>query len=142
MNIYKEITKWIKENYPGVQGWVHFNAERVEENNASVMTKDTGETVVEFINGDKEITMPFTFGLVKKYNFEQSDLNAENMQEAAEFIEWLEEQEEQRNYPELGEKYIVEELSVVTAIPQLLVSTTEPLAKYVIECNIKYIKEQ
>lgn len=140
MNIYKKLTEWIKENYSGVEGWVHFNAEKVEEGNTSVMTKDSGEEVEEFINGDKEITMPFTFGLVRKYDFETSDLNVENMQKAAEFIDWLAEQEDANNYPELGEKYKVIELDVVKEVPTVMVNTSEPLAKYVIECKIKYLK--
>ena len=139
MNIYESLTQWLTNNYSDINDWVYFNAEKHEDGNTSVMSSESS-TIEEYIDGSKLITLPFTISMIKRYDFEQSDTNLTSMSEAQNFIEWLCEQNNIGNYPDLG-NCVIEELAVTNLAPTVLVNTAENLAKYSVNCVIKYIQK-
>lgn len=142
MNIYESLTNWLTNNYSDINDWVYFNAEKHEDGNTSVMSSESNVSVDEYIDGSKLITLPFVISMIKKYDFEQSDTNLISMSEAQNFIEWMCEQNDIGNYPDLGDNCVIEEMSVTDLVPTVLVNTAESKAKYVVNCTIKYFKKK
>lgn len=140
MNIYESLTKWLTNNYSDINDWLYFNAEKHEDGNTSLMSSDSNTTVEEYIDGSKLITLPFIVSMVKSYDFEQSDTNLTSMSEAQSFIDWMRQQESIGNYPDLGSNCIVEEISVLDT-PTVWVNSADNLAKYQVNCTIKYIQK-
>lgn len=139
MNVYKKLGEWLKDNYSDFKSWIDFNAEKHQKNNNSIMSDDAVETE-HFIDGTKRIIVPFQVEMIKAYDFEQNDTNMDEMESAMQFIDWMQQQEYECNYPNLGNDICVEELLVESDIPEMLVSTTENLAKYIVKCKIIYTK--
>ena len=140
MNIYESLTKWLTNNYSDINDWVYFNAEKHEDGNTSLMSSDSNTTVEEYIDGSKLITLPFIVSMVKSYDFEQSDTNLISMSEAQNFIDWMRQQESIDNYPDLGNNCVAEEISV-NDTPTVWVNSADNLAKYQVNCTIKYIQK-
>lgn len=71
-----------------------------------------------------------------------SDENIEDFQSAEKLIEWIEEQNDLRNFPDFGEDCIIDEMYSQTARPELLfvdTSTTPQTAIYRITIKIIYL---
>lgn len=139
MNVYKKLGEWLKDNYSDFKSWIDFNAEKHQKNNNSIMSDDAVETE-HFIDGSKRVIVPFQVEMIKAYDFEQNDTNMDEMESAMQFIDWMQKQEYECNYPNLGNDICVEELLVESDVPEMLVSTTEKLAKYIVKCKIIYMK--
>ena len=139
MNVYKKLEEWLRSEYTDLSAWMYFNAEKHQKNNNAMMSDDSVVTE-HFIDGTKRVTVPFQIEMIRAYDFEQSDLNMEHMESAMNFIDWMQKQEYESNYPTLGDDICVEELIVDSDVPEVLVSTTENLAKYVVNCKIIYMK--
>jgi hypothetical protein len=139
MNVYEKLDEWLKNEYPEFNTWVYFNAEKHQKNNNAMMS-DNDVVTEHFIDGTKRVTVPFQIEMIRSHDFEQSELNMEHMESAMDFIDWMQKQEYESNYPILGEDICVEELVVDSEIPEVLVSTVEKLAKYVVNCKIIYTK--
>ena len=144
MNIYDSLTKWLSENYltQADTDWINFNAMKNEINNTSVMSENVGIETINYNDGSRRITMPFQVSMVKAYDTEQSDTNIDGMSKASEFIDWIRDQNDIANYPDLGDEVCVEELLVENEIPEFLVSTDGTLANYVVNCKIIYLVEK
>jgi hypothetical protein len=139
MNVYKKLEEWLRSEYTDLSAWMYFNAEKHQKNNNAMMSDDS--VISEyFIDGTKRVTVPFQIEMIRVYGFEQNDLNMENIESAMNFIDWMQKQEYESNYPTLGDDICVEELIVDSDVPEVLVSTTENLAKYVVNCKIIYTK--
>ena len=140
MNIYEKLDEWLREKYDGFSTWIQFNAQKHQKDNTSIMSDDAVE-VEKFIDGSKKLTVPFQVEMIKTYDLEPcSDTNMNNMKSAMEFIEWMQQQEYESNYPNLGDDIYVDELMVESDVPEMLVNETEYLAKYIIKCKIIYTK--
>ena len=141
MNIYESLTQWLTNNYSDINDWVYFNAEKHEDGNTSVMSSESS-TIEEYIDGSKLITLPFTISMIKRYDFEQSDTNLISMSEAQNFIDWMQQQDLISNYPQLGDNCIVEEIAVSDTVPTVWVNQADNLAKYQVNCTIKYLEQK
>lgn len=142
MNIYESLTKWLTNNYSDINDWLYFNAEKHEDGNTSVMSSESNASVETFIDGSKLITLPFVVSMIKEYDFEQSETNLNSMSEAQNFIDWMQAQELISNYPQLGDNCIVEEIAVSDTVPTVWVNQADNLAKYQVNCTIKYLEQK
>lgn len=127
-----------------------YNFGEVESDNKQVIT----------IANDTRVNVPFIDGSVRKrYTFTiidyksvayravstrtgASDENLDNALEAQQLIDWIEAQEDARNYPNFGNDCTIESMVAVTDQPNLNSvdrSVTPALAKYSISIRIDYI---
>lgn len=71
-----------------------------------------------------------------------SDENIEDMLSVQQIIDWIDEQEENHNYPNFGDGYIVEKIEANTENPVLDgidTSTTPILTQYSVTINVTYL---
>ena len=127
-----------------------FNFIHAKENNKQMIT--LGNDLIAhrpYLNGDVLKQYSFTLidfksvaynAVVKEEGY--TDENVEDMASVQAVIDWIEEQADNKNFPDFGEKCLIQEMRVLTDNPNLngIDSNTSPaLAKYSISIQIEYI---
>lgn len=118
-----------------------------EDDGTNQFIKIADDTNVSYVDGSKLKT--YTFNIISYKSVSHSaiipEFDDENMSELAEvqaIINWINEQDENHNYPNFGEGYHVDSIKCLTNDPNLFGLDTEsdpPLAKYSIVIQIEYL---
>lgn len=127
-----------------------FNFAEAEDNNKQIVTVANDKSVSkEFIDGSVQRLYTFTIidyrsvtyqAIVKMAGY--ANENVEEMFDIQKMIEWVSEQAKVRNYPDFGEKCIINNMWAVTDTPNLNgvdTSAQPPLAKYSVSVQIEYL---
>lgn len=143
MNIYAKIENWLKL-YKPLNNWIYFNA-TPDIDGTVAMNSVAGDRVIKrFVDGSKQKEVLFAIDMISLYdNTGTSDINMKNLDEVDNFIEWLELQDKEKNYPTFNDYTIVNKLEVLNSTPTILVNTQDMLSKYQFQVRISYkdIKE-
>lgn len=143
MNIYAKIEDWLKL-YKPLNNWIYFNA-TPDINGTVAMNSVAGDRVIKrFVDGSKQKEVLFAIDMISLYdNTGTSDINMKNLDEVDNFIEWLELQDKEKNYPTFNDYTIINKLEVLNSTPTILVNTQDMLSKYQFQVRISYkdIKE-
>lgn len=143
MNIYAKIEDWLKL-YKPLNNWIYFNA-TPDIDGTVAMNSVAGDRVIKrFVDGSKQKEVLFAIDMISLYdNTGTSDINMKNLDEVDNFIEWLELQDKEKNYPTFNDYTIVNKLEVLNSTPTILVNTQDMLSKYQFQVRISYkdIKE-
>lgn len=119
-----------------------FNFSPESTDNISLITNYADRTLRKFITGSTEREYGFTFLITKQYSTYEDDLNLEAMEFADSFSEWVDEQNKNRNFPNLGDKITVERIEVLQNMPNLSgVNAEEGFAVYQVQVRIVYMEE-
>ena len=143
MNIYAKIENWLKL-YKPLNNWIYFNA-TPDINGTVAMNSVAGDRVIKrFVDGSKQKEVLFAIDMISLYdNTGTSDINMKNLDEVDNFIEWLELQDKEKNYPTFNDYTIINKLEVLNSTPTILINTQDMLSKYQFQVRISYkdIKE-
>ena len=71
-----------------------------------------------------------------------SDINTNNMEIFDKFIEWLEEQKTNKNFPDFGAKCSDYDIIILQNMANLATVTEDNLAKYMLGARIDYTEEE
>ena len=93
------------------------------------------------ILGAKYKSYTFLFIAYKQLDSGTSDINITNMQIMDSFLEWLEEQKEDENYPDFGDNCSEYEIQPLQNMANLATVTEDGLAKYMLGVRINYKEE-
>ena len=83
----------------------------------------------------------FIFIAYEQIDTGTSDVNITNMEIMDSFNEWLEEQIEDKNYPDFGDNCDEYEIQPLQNMANLATVTEDGLAKYMLGCRINYREE-
>lgn len=120
-----------------------FNFSSESNDSISLITNYSDKVVKEFVTGKVQKQYGFTIIIVKSYSSEEDDLNLEAMNFAQEFMDWLDAQNEKRDFPDFGEKCTVEKIENLQNMPNLAgVNAQEGLARYMIQARIVYTERK
>lgn len=138
MNIYAKIEDWLKL-YKPLNNWIYFNA-TPDINGTVAMNSVAGDRVIKrFVDGSKQKEVLFAIDMISLYdNTGTSDINMKNLDEVDNFIEWLELQDKEKNYPTFNDYTIIDKLEVLNSTPTILVNTQDMLSKYQFQVRISY----
>ena len=143
MNIYAKIEDWLKL-YKPLNNWIYFNA-TPDIDGTVAMNSVAGDRVIKrFVDGSKQKEVLFAIDMISLYdNTGTSDINMKNLDEVYNFIEWLELQDKEKNYPTFNDYTIINKLEVLNSTPTILINTQDMLSKYQFQVRISYkdIKE-
>lgn len=143
MNIYAKIEDWLKL-YKPLNNWIYFNA-TPDIDGTVAMNSVAGDRVIKrFVDGSKQKEVLFAIDMISLYdNTGTSDINMKNLDEVDNFIEWLELQDKEKNYPTFNDYTIIDKLEVLNSTPTILINTQDMLSKYQFQVRISYkdIKE-
>ena len=85
----------------------------------------------------------FTITITKPYSSNADDLNLEAMNFAQAFMDWLEEQNKRKNYPEFPGNCQVKKMENLQNMPNLAgINYEEGLARYMIQCRLIYFEKE
>ena len=85
----------------------------------------------------------FTIMITKPYSSNADDLNLEAMNFAQEFMDWLEEQNKKKNYPEFPENCQIKKMENLQNMPNLAgINYEEGLARYMVQCRLIYFEKE
>lgn len=138
MNIYSKIEDWLKL-YTPLNNWIYFNA-TPDINGTVAMNSVAGDRVIKrFVDGSKQKEVLFAIDMISLYdNTGTSDINMKNLDEVDNFIEWLELQDKEKNYPTFNDYTIINKLEVLNSTPTMLINTQDMLSKYQFQVRISY----
>ena len=140
MTRHDEITQFFKPKIEELAGTMqNFNFSPEAPESISLITNYSDKIRKRYITGDCEKEYGFSIIIVKPYSSDQDDLNLEAMNFAQAFMDWLDEQNEARKFPDFGENCTVERIENLQNMPNLSgVNYEEGLARYMIQAKIIY----
>lgn len=141
MSKHDEVKAFFEEEINTLVGSVlGFNYSPETADSVAIIPQYSDRNIREYINGDKQRQYSFAFVIVRVYSTEPVDLlNMEAMELGETFMEWVEEQDKNRNYPDLGENCKVEKMEILQDMPNIAtVNAEEGLARYMIQGRIVY----
>ena len=116
---------------------LHFNYSPESLDSFGLLTNYAEQAVKRFINGNVRKAYGFTIEVVKEYSTSGNDLNLECMNFVQGFMDWIEEQNEQKNYPDFGERCEVEKIELLQNMPNFAgVTVQEGLARHMVQGRI------
>lgn len=120
-----------------------FNYSPESRDSISLITNYSDKIVKKYITGKVQKQYGFTIIIVKSYSSDDDDLNLEAMNFAQEFMDWLDGQNEKKDFPDFGEKCTVEKIENLQNMPNLAgINEKEGLARYMIQARIVYTERK
>lgn len=85
----------------------------------------------------------FTIIITKPYSTYEDDLNLEAMNFAQAFMDWLEEQNKQKKYPEFPDNCQIRKMENLQNMPNLAgINSEDGLARYMLQCRLIYFEKE
>ncbi len=140
MNVYEGLTAFLlPEVTELLSTYIYFNT--ALPSSFGILTDSVFRTT-EFIAGACEKTMLFTLRASLPYSEEKDGENMANLAIFDEFISWVEQQEEECNYPDLGENKTVFSIAVNRETPTFVsINEDGTEAEYSFGIEITYLEE-
>ncbi len=124
--------------YPGLDAFLRFNSATDELGNVSVQTVYSNKWEKRYIGGHGIKRYDFAIVSMAPQDPGTSHANADRMQEAQDFMEWIDEQRKARNFPDF-EGCRVLSIENLQNMPNLAgVNTAGNVAKYMFQCRVRY----
>lgn len=125
-----------------VDGLVSFNFADDSPDAVSFLTNYSGKIVKKYLRAaDKEYG--FTILITWHYSTETDDLNLQAMNLAQKFMDWIDEQNRKRNFPDFGERCQVKKIENLQNMPNLATVDWENMkAQYMIQCRVLYFEKE
>lgn len=117
----------------------NFNFSPESTDSISLITNYSDKVKKKYITGDVQKEYGFSIVIVKEYSSETDDLNLEAMNFAQAFMDWLDSQNEKKEYPDFGENCAIEKMENLQNMPNLSgVNYEAGLARYMMQARIIY----
>ncbi len=141
MNIYKQLATWF-ESCPEMGSYVYFNVIPMDVDASSVNSNSASEILSTFNNGAKEVRLLFYVNLIKSYDDGgTSDLNLEAINLFDQIISFVEEKNNNNDFPDLGSDYIVNSIGATYKAPEVYLTQDNPnIARYEGQFYIEYLQ--
>lgn len=122
---------------------LNFNFSPESKDSVAFITNYSDKVRKKYIRIGAEKEYGFTIVITKEYSTETDDLNLEAMNFAQAFMEWLDEQNKAKNYPEFPDNCEIKKMENLQNMPNLAgINAEESLARYMIQCRIIYFEKE
>ena len=135
MSKHEAMVEYLKQ-YPGLTSFLYFNTAANVAGNISVQTVYSDEWEEQDITGHGTKRYDFAIIFMAPQDPGTSRNNVVQMEDAQAFMDWIQEEDEQKNYPyfEDCEVYSIENLQ---NMPNLA-TANDKVAKYMFQCRVRY----
>lgn len=138
-DLIEKIEEWLKGYEPLGQNWLYFNATPLNEGTTTLNTISGDLVVKRYVDGSKLKQFIASIDMVTPYDAQgTSDTNLLALKEVDSFSEWITQQIDTHNLPEIGDHKNFHKIEVLSRVPQLLVSADGNLAKYQFQIKFEY----
>lgn len=143
INVYERISEWLSQ-CPEMGNYVYFNVIPLEPDTSSVNTNSASMNITEFIDGSKDVRLMFNVNLVKSYDGDgTSDLNIDATQSFDKIIHFVEQKNNEHDFPDFGELCIVSEVGAAYKAPEVyLLEDNRDVARYEGQFYIEYLERR
>lgn len=137
MDKHEAMYNYIKQ-YPDTYGMLSFIFSNAYEGNTSFVPVVNDAVISTDILGNKTKAYTFAITVFKSLSADVAEENKENLKAVQEFMDWIEEQENKKNYPHF-ENAIVRKIENLQNAPQMSgYDEKNNLAKYMFQCKVTY----
>lgn len=142
-NIYQKLTDYLKD-CPELGNYIYFNVIPLDVDTASVNSNSASTVLNEYVDGSKEVRLIFNINIVKEYDDGgTSDLNLDAIEIFDNIIGFIEKSNNEHNFPDLGEKYTVNELGATYKAPEVYITQDNPnIARYEGQFYLEYLERK
>lgn len=117
-----------------------FNFSHEEAESVAFVTEYADKVIKKYLVG-AEKAYGFSIIITKPYSIGSDDVNLEAMNFAQAFMDWLEEQNRMKRYPDFPDGCQIKKMENLQNMPNLAaVNVTEGLARYMIQCRLIYFE--
>lgn len=121
---------------------INFNFSQEAKDNIAIITRYAGKEIKSYINGDTKKEYGFAIIIIKQYSTDQDDLNIESMNFSQAFMDWIDEQNKNKRFPDFGSNCEVEKIENLQNMPNIAeVDDKAGLARYMIQGRILYTEK-
>lgn len=122
---------------------IGFNFTSDRPDTIAFLTSYSDKVRKNYIRVGAEKEYGFQIQLTKNFSEESDDLNLEAMNFAQAMMDWIEEQDVKKNYPDFGTRCQIRKLECLQNMPNLAeVDTDAGIAYYVVQCRVIYFEKK
>ncbi len=122
---------------------LNFNVSPGEEGNISFLTNYSDKIRKKYIRVGSEKEYGFTIVITRTFSDGTDDLNLDAMNFAQEFMDWIDEQDKKKNYPDFGDKCQIKKIENLQNMPNLAsVDWENMIAQYMLQCRVIYFEKE
>lgn len=124
--------------YPGLQSFLYFNSMIDQIGNTAVQTVYGESWEKKYIHGHGVKQWDFAIVKIAQADTGTSDINADETQAVQDFMDWIDEQNRLKNFPDFspGEVLSIENLQNMPNFAGI--DNNEGTAKYMFQCRVIY----
>ncbi len=120
-----------------------FNFSPESPDNIAFITNYSDKVIKKYVRVGAEKEYGFSVLITKDYSTSSDDLNLEAMNFAQAFMDWIELQDKNGNYPRFPDNCQIKKMECLQNMPNLSeVNAEEGLARYMIQCRIVYFEKE
>ena len=122
---------------------MNFNFSPESPDSFSFVTNYSDQVIKKYVRVGAEKEYAFSITITKEYSTGADDLNLEAMNFAQAFMDWINEQDRLKNYPEFPDSCEIRKMEVLQNMPNLAgVNVTAERARYMIQCRLIYFEKE
>lgn len=126
-----------------VKNKLNFNFSPESRDSISFVTNYSGKVRKNYVRIGAEKEYGFSIIIVKEYSSDADDLNLEAMNFAQAFMDWLDQQDKKKNYPEFPDTCQIKKMENLQNMPNLAgINAQAGLARYMIQCRLIYFEKE
>ena len=142
MTKYEGLVTFLKQQ-PPLNEILYFNKTQEIADTSSVNTVYSDYTVQEYTCGNSDREFVFAIKQMKQYDSSgTSGINRQTMEEVQAFMDWIDEQNKKRNFPEFPDNCFVYKIENLQNMPEIAGTNDQGLAEYMFQCRVCYTEER
>lgn len=142
MTKYEGLVTFLKQ-YPPLNEILYFNNTQEIADTSSVNTVYSDYAVQEYTCGNSDREFVFAIKQMKQYDSAgTSGINRQTMEEVQAFMDWIDEQNKKRNFPEFPGNCFVYKIENLQNMPEIAGTNDQGLAEYMFQCRVCYTEER
>lgn len=139
VNKHKVMREWVQDFLD--ENYLYFESADAYPNVRTLVPNYGDYTNRTDILGNKYKSYSFVFVGYETLDTGTSDVNANNMALFDSFVEWLEEQKKEGNFPDFGDKCSEYDIIILQNMANISIIASDNLAKYMLGVRIDYKEE-
>lgn len=143
MTKHEAMKAYIEPKVLEVGKMLNFNFSDDSPDSFALITNYSDKVIKKYIRIGADKAYGFTVIVTKGFSTSADDLNLEAMNFAQSFMDWIEEQNKEKKYPDFGEKCQVKKIENLQDIPNLAeVDAENAIARYMMQCRVVYFEKE
>lgn len=122
---------------------MNFNFSDEKGPDIAFVTNYSGRVIKQYVRVGAEKEYGFSIIITAPYSTDEDDLNIVAMNFTQGFMDWIEEQDKEKLYPEFPENCQIKKMEVLQNMPNLAgINAKEGLARYMVQSRIVYFERE